>query len=91
MKENLNMTNGLIYSQKVLLALAKKGLKRQDAYVLVQQSAMKTYETKIPFLKTLSENSELMKHFEQNELEEMFSYDEIFKKVDYIFNRCNIS
>lgn len=90
MNKNLNMTNGLIYSQKILLALARKGLKRQEAYVLVQKSAMKTFETKIPFMTTLLENEELMKYFSKKDIEELFSYDEIFKSVDYIFNRCGI-
>jgi len=90
MIKNLNLTNGLIYSQKILIALAKKGMKRQDAYVLVQKSAMKTYETKIPFIQSLSENDKLMKYFTKDELEHFLSYDEIFKKVDYIYERCDI-
>jgi len=90
MLKNLNMTKGLIYSQKILLALTKKGLKRQDAYVMVQKPAMKTFETGIPFHKTLRENSELMKYLNDAELEKLFSYDEIFTNVDYIFERCGI-
>jgi adenylosuccinate lyase len=90
MQRNLNMTNGLIYSQKILLALARKGLKRQEAYILVQKSAMRTFETKIPFMVTLLENEELMKYFTQDDIEKLFTYDEIFKSVDYIFNRCGI-
>ena len=90
MKKNLNLTNGLIFSQKVLLALTKKGLKRQDAYVLVQKSAMKTFKEGIPFIETLNENEELMKYFSSDELEKLFSYDEIFANVDYIFKRCGI-
>ena len=90
MKKNLDITNGLIYSQKVLIALAKKGLKRQDAYVLVQTSAMRTFESGITFLQSLSENQELMKHFSKQELTDLFTYDEIFKNVDYIFNRCGL-
>ena len=90
MMKNLNMSNGLIYSQKILLALARKGLKRQEAYVLVQKSAMKTFETKIPFETTLIENEELMKHFTIDEIKKLFTYEEIFKGVDYIFERCGI-
>jgi adenylosuccinate lyase len=90
MKKNLNLTKGLIYSQKILLALTKKGLKRQDAYVMVQKPAMKTFETGIPFSETLRENKELMEYLNDDELNKLFSYDEIFANVDYIFERCGI-
>ena len=90
MKKNLEITNGLIYSQKILLALAKKGLKRQEAYVLVQKSAMKTFEMKISFRETLIENIELMKYFTIEEIDKLFTFNEIFKSVDYIFQRCGI-
>jgi adenylosuccinate lyase len=90
MKKNLELTNGLIFSQKILLALAKKGLKRQDAYVLVQKSAMRTWEEKLPFKQTLKENSELMKHFEEGEIEALFTYDEIYRGVDHIFQKCGL-
>lgn len=91
MIKNLELTNGLIYSQKILLSLAKKGIKRQDAYVLVQKSAMQTFETKIPFKQTLLKNEELMKYFNEDDINSMFIYDEIFKSVDFIFNRCGIN
>jgi len=90
MLENLNITNGLIFSQKVLIALAKKGLKRQRAYEMVQKSAMQTWKEKIPFKETLLGNSELMKHISKEEIEGLFSYDEIFESIDYIFKRCGI-
>lgn len=90
MMYNLNLTNGLIHSQKVLLFLAKKELKRQEAYVMVQRSAMRTWEEKVPFLTSLIENEELMQHINAEELENLFSYEHIFKSVDYIFERTGI-
>ncbi len=90
MLKNLNLTNGLIFSQKILLALTAKGLKRQDAYVLVQKSAMKTFETGVPFRESLLENKELMEHFTETEIDKLFSYNAIFKNVDYIFSRCGL-
>jgi len=80
----------LIYSQKILLELAKKGLKRQTAYELVQISAMKTWSEKRPFKDTLIENEKLMEHFSNEEIDNLFSYDNIFKNVDYIFERCGL-
>lgn len=90
MLKNLNLTNGLIYSQKILLALTKKGLKRQKAYELVQKSAMKTWETKQDFQLSLLENQELMQCISEDEIKSLFSFDEIFVNVDYIFNKLGI-
>jgi adenylosuccinate lyase len=90
MIRNLNITDGLYSSQKVLLALVNKGLKRQTAYEMVQRSAMKTWNEKIPFKETLLDNKDIMKHLSKKEINYLFSFDEIFEKVDYIFNRCEI-
>lgn len=90
MEENLNMTFGLIHSQKVLLALARKGLKRQDAYVLVQRNSMKTWDEQIPLIDSLLADSEIMENFEEDELRNLFSYDKVFDSVDFIFNRLGI-
>lgn len=90
MMRNLEITNGLYNSQKVLLALARKGLKRQTAYELVQKSAMRTWNEKIPFLQSLKENKDLMQYFSDEELLNLFDFKEIFKSVDYIYSKLNI-
>lgn len=90
MLENLDLTNGLIYSQKVLIELAKKGLKRQKAYELVQSSAMKTWNEKRPFIQTLLENDELTKHLGEDEIKTLFNHDAFFRNVDFIFERCGL-
>ncbi|MFC2129957.1 adenylosuccinate lyase [Bacteroidota bacterium] len=90
MKKNMDITLGLYSSQKVLLELAKKGLKRQQAYELVQKSAMRTWKEKIPFQQTLQENEDLMKHITKEEIEKLFSFDEIFDNVDFIFERLGL-
>ncbi len=90
MKRNLELTNGLIYSQKVLLALMKKGVQRQQAYQLVQSSSLESWEKQIPFKATLCSNKEVIKYLSIDEIEGLFSYDEIFKNVDYIYKRVGI-
>ena len=90
MLKNLNLTHGLIYSQKVLLFLARKGLKRQEAYVLVQRNAMRTWEQHVPFKQALEEDAELMQYITSKELDALFSYDDIFTNVDYIFRRLGL-
>lgn len=90
MKTNLNITNGLIFSQKAMLELIKKGLKRQRAYEIVQESAMKTWETGAPFRETLVENSDFTAHFKEREIDAMFNYDNLFKNIDIIFERLGL-
>ena len=90
MIENLNLTHGLIHSQKILLELAKKGLKRQDAYVIVQRCAMRTWDEQKPFIESLKEDADIQIHFTDKELEDLFSYKKIFESVDYIFNKCGL-
>jgi len=90
MKRNMDITLGLYNSQKILLALANKGMKRQKAYEIVQRSAMRTWAERIPFKTTLAENAELMEYMNENEIEELFSSESIFQGVDYIFQRCEL-
>ncbi|MDR0927687.1 MAG: adenylosuccinate lyase [Ignavibacteria bacterium] len=90
MLRNLNVTKGLYASQKILLALINKGLKRQDAYVMVQKSAMETWSQSIPFKQTIIKNADIMQYFNESELEQFFAFDEIISKVDYIYNRLGI-
>jgi adenylosuccinate lyase len=90
MIENLDLTLGLIHSQKVLLELARRGMKRQEAYVMVQRNAMKTWDEKTPFLENLLKDKELAEHINHHDLKQLFTYDKIFDSVDYIFNRCGL-
>jgi adenylosuccinate lyase len=90
MIENLNLTFGLIHSQKVLLELAKRGVQRQTAYVMVQRNAMRTWDEKKHFLESLCEDEELLSYISKQEIEDLFSYKQVFKSVDYIFKKCGI-
>lgn len=90
MFENLNLTLGVINSQKVLLALAAAGMKRQDAYVLVQRNAMKTWDEKVPFIDNLKCDNEITSVLPAEELEKLFGFDKIFESVDFIFSRCGL-
>ena len=88
MLKNLNLTRGLIFSQTVLLKLTEKGMSREDAYEIVQTSAMKVWEDKSKNLKDeLSNSSKVTKYFTQNDLDDLFDPDKLLKNVDYIFAR----
>ena len=89
-KKNLELTNGLIYSQKVLLKLIEKKMKREDAYRIVQNIAMKCWKEKISFYDLVKKDKGAMKYLSIKELEHIFSSNVLKKKVDYIFNRVGI-
>jgi adenylosuccinate lyase len=88
MLRNLNLTRGLIYSQTVLLKLINKGVLREDAYKIVQTSAMKVWGDDSKNLKDeLLASKAVMKLLNKQEIEKIFNNDRILKQVDYIFNR----
>lgn len=89
-KKNLELTNGLIYSQKVLLKLIEKKMKREDAYRIVQNIAMKCWKEKISFYELVKKDKEAMRYLSVKELDKIFSSDVLKKKVDFIFNRVGI-
>ena len=90
MTRNLNATRGLIFSQEVLLALTKKGMKRENAYRLVQEQAMKVWKEEKEFKALLLGSEEVMKLVSSKELDELFDPKRSLKHVDYIFERAGI-
>lgn len=90
MKKNLELTRGLIFSQKVLLALMKKGLKRQEAYKLVQTCSLDSWENRKDFKETLLNNTDIQKFLSKEEIEQLFTFEEIFKNVDFVYKRLGI-
>ena len=78
---------GLVHSQRVLLALTQKGVAREDAYRLVQRSAMKAWANKGDFLALLTADPEVTKHLSAAELKANFDLDFHFVQVDAIFAR----
>jgi adenylosuccinate lyase len=90
MKKNLQLTHGLIFSQSVLLALAKKGMKREDAYAAVQECAMETWQSKKDFLMLLKNNPTVSACLSPKELEEIFNLERSIRHVDFIFERVGL-
>ncbi len=90
MLRNLNSTNGLIFSQQVLLALTKKGMQREDAYALVQEHAMRVWRERV-HLKALFEGDEtIMEVLSEEELEACFDVNRGLKHIDMIFERLGL-
>jgi adenylosuccinate lyase len=91
MTRNLNATRGLIFSQEVLLALTKKGMKREDAYRLVQEQAMKVWKEEKEFKALLLGSEEVMKIVSSKELDELFDPNRSLKQVDYIYEQVGLT
>jgi adenylosuccinate lyase len=89
-KRNLELTNGLIFSQSLLLRLIDKKMKREDAYRIVQTIAMKCWEEKIDFITLIRASKEAMKYLTEKDLTEVFDYNKSRKNVDFIFRRTGI-
>lgn len=87
MKANLDLSRGLVFSQRVLLALTRKGLSREEAYGLVQRVSLKAWEDGLDFKKLLSEDADIAKLLSVEEIENCFSLDPYLEKIDYIFDR----
>lgn len=90
MTRNFNATRGLIYSQEVLLALTKKGMKREEAYKIVQEKAMKVWQEEKDFKALLFDSPDVMKILSKNELDELFDPKRSLKNVDYIFKQVGL-
>ena len=87
MQKNLDRLGGLIHSQRVLLALAQKGVSRDDAYAIVQRNAMPVWRGEGEFLKLLQADKDVAKVLSAQELEALFDLGYHLKQVDTIFER----
>jgi adenylosuccinate lyase len=91
MKKNMDITKGLLFSQRVLLALIDKGLGRQEAYKLVQRNAMKSWRGNRRFLSLLKADPEVIAVLPADELESLFDYQYYLRHVDEIFKRLGLT
>jgi adenylosuccinate lyase len=87
MLENIAMTRGLIFSQMVLLKLIDKGMIREDAYAVVQRSAMKSWLEGLEFRALLSSDSEVMSFLTERDLDAVFRVQNFLAQVDFIYER----
>lgn len=90
MKENLGRTHGLIFSQKVMLALVDKGLSREEAYELTQNNALKAWEKEVDFKKLIKTDKEIRNYLSEEDIERVFDYNNYLQEIDYIFERSGL-
>lgn len=91
MKRNMDSTLGLIYSQRVLLALIDKGMAREAAYDMVQPCAMEAWENQTHFRKIVEANDTITSQLSKEELDDCFDYNHHLQQVDMIFNRLGLN
>ena len=90
MRSNIDKTFGLIFSQRVLLALINKGMVREEAYDKVQPKAMESWETKTPFRELIEQDETITNVLSTEELDECFNPKHHLNQVDTIFERAGL-
>jgi adenylosuccinate lyase len=90
MVKNLNLTNGLIYSQSIMLALTKKGVSREIAYRIVQRNAMKVWDQSVTFVDALLEDQELLTYLDADEIRKQCRLEDRLKNIKYIFRKVGL-
>ncbi len=91
MRQNMDASHGLPFSQRVLLALIDQGLKRQDAYKIVQRNAMLSWKERRPFRELLEADAEVSSRLSSAELDELFDYGYYTRHVDESFRRLGLT
>jgi len=92
-KRNLDLTRGLVYSSFVLVELMRKGMKRDDAYSVIQENSMKLWkkieagETDMMFVDMLKKDERVTKLISEKDMERIFDKKNIFKNIDLIYKR----
>lgn len=91
MRENVELTQGLVFSQRVLLALIEKGLSREKAYKTVQASSMRAWKERRPLRGLLEEDPEVTSRLSAQEMDAIFDYGVYTRYVDHSFERLGLS
>ena len=87
MLKNLDLSNGLIFSQRVMLELTKHGFTREKAYRIVQKNAQNSHKRNISFYDSLMNDSLINKKISNKDLKKMFDLKYHTRKINIIFNR----
>ncbi len=91
MRENLELTQGLVFSQRVLLALIDTGMSRQDAYKIVQNNSMQAWKERMPFRRLLEGDAQVTSRLDRAKLDEIFDYGYYTRHVDDSFRRLGLA
>ena len=87
MEANLNLLQGVVYSQRVLLALVESGYSRDEAYQIIQRNALKALDQQIPLKDLLKQDAGVSEKLDSAELDKLFDPKLYFKHVDYLYEK----
>ena len=87
MKKNLDITNGIFFSQRVLLELTTVGFTREDSYKIVQKNAMKAWKENSSFYEKIVSDKKITNKIPVNKLKKLFNFSYHTKKINIIFKR----
>lgn len=87
MKKNLNLTKGLVFSQRIMLALTDKGLSREKAYKLVQDKALESWKRNKDFKELIINDKKIKKYISIDEIEKCFDYQYFLRNMDFIYRK----
>lgn len=86
-KKNIDITQGLVYSQRILLALVEAGMSREEAYTLVQKYALECWETGESFKERVRSDEKVRQLITEEKFEELFRPDYYLRNIDKIYER----
>jgi adenylosuccinate lyase len=89
MRQNLEASHGLFFSQRLLLALVESGLERANAYELVQRAAMQAWDEEQDFAEVVRADAEITAHLQLDELDAVFDLGAYTRHVDVVFDRLS--
>jgi len=90
MKENIERTGGLFYSQSLLLLLVDKGLSREESYKIVQDMAMRVWNKEGSLKELALKSSDITAKINTEELNNLFNIDNYFKNIDAVYRKAGI-
>ena len=90
MLENMELTRGLIFSQRIMLLLVEKGISREDAYKIVQENSMKTWDEDNDFRELINNDIRVQKVLSANEIEKIFDYGNYTQYIDDIYKKAGL-
>ena len=91
MKQNMDTTKGLLFSQRVLLALIDKGLGREDAYKIAQRNSSRVLDEGVSFREALEADAEVGERLTPEEIDDLFDHSYFVRYVDDTFERAGLA
>ena len=91
MRLNLESTRGVVFSQRVLISLIEKGLSRELAYSIVQESSMRSWDHGDDFRTLLREDPRVQEQLSGSDLEDLFDYSYFTRHVEATFNIAGLT